>query len=243
MMSTTTGRDTTFGDWLRATLADGGRGPDQLARYLGLDRGRITRWLNGRERPTPEQCERLATGLGVPARTVLTRAGHRATPTIAAARPVEATAPPAPQSTNGPASPPPSTRSDAMSAPDDVATAKPATDEPAAPEEPAPPAPAAAPRRRRPSRPAARVARADQAAPPAASAPPAFPPAPAPERIAALRVLVDELDAMVAAYRQLQSEHERLRQECGRLTAENEHLQAQIERVRAALALDSAPRP
>src|SRR3712207_8511831 len=71
-------RDTTFGDWLRAALREAGSNPAQLARHLGVTTVRLTAWMDGRERPTSEQCDRIASALGVPSRTVRAKAGLRA---------------------------------------------------------------------------------------------------------------------------------------------------------------------
>lgn len=248
-----------FGDWLRTTLDDVGRTPAQLARHLGVERAQVTAWLNGRARPTADQCGRLATALGVSTRAALSWAGYRGAladePRAASAIAAPATSPRARRSSGAPppgggATTAPIARSEPMPVSDEgpVASAVPlplagAFAEPPgvvvaaggdAPAATTPPAAGELPdpaRRRRSARPTVRPAPAVVVA-----TPPPPPAPPSPERLASLRALADDLETLATAYAHLQAEVTRLR-------AENDDLRAVIARARAVLDEDAAPLP
>jgi hypothetical protein len=248
--------DRTFGDWLSAQLKEAGGNRGQLARYLGPDGRLLSSWLAGRERPSAEACERIAAALGLPTRTVLTKAGLR--PERAAA--ASATATVAPDAPEIEAATPRS--DDAMSPNGDAALPLPLLDRVAdgvtdAAAEPDAPAPAAAeaevarrpPRRRRTRRPPAIADGAGDQSPaaPATDPSPTRPSSPQPssmlEQIGALRALADDLERAARDQQGLREEIERLREERDRLAEANRRLQQQIDHVRAALFPDDAQRP
>jgi transcriptional regulator with XRE-family HTH domain len=252
--------DRTFGDWLGAQLKEAGGNRAQLARYLGPDGRLLAGWLAGRERPTAEACERIAAALGLPTRTVLTKAGlrpERAVATIAASESAAVAPPPdargaTPRSEN------------AMSPAGDAALPLPLLDggdggngvggvadnpDPASAASTGAEVVRRTPRRRRTRRPPAVAGEADEQpsiATPIAELSPTVPAPPRPspmlERIAALRALADDLERAARDQQRLSEENEQLRQERDRLAEANRRLQAQIDHVRAALFPDDARR-
>ena len=48
-----------------------------LARHMGVGTGRLSEWMTGRRRPSPESCLRLADALNADPDDVLALAGHR----------------------------------------------------------------------------------------------------------------------------------------------------------------------
>ena len=255
-------RDTTFGDWLRAALREAGSNPAQLARHLGVTTVRLTAWMDGRERPTSEQCDRIASALGVPSRTVRAKAGLRAArveapttappaePTIDTATPGSAAMSPTdgrPAATNrtdditalppdepGPEAAAPPVAAESPPAEPPPTELSPAESPPAAPSPAEVTAAGPEPAGQTPPRaPRRRRAAPSSAARAAVEAPP--PPLLDPERIAGLRALAEELEQATRTHEELRAENERLRQECERLTEEKQRLHEQIDRVRAAV--------
>lgn len=64
-----------FAPWLKQRMDERGLGVNQLAEYTGIYGSAISRWLNGRSRPDPDNCVRLAEFFGRPQREVLQVAG------------------------------------------------------------------------------------------------------------------------------------------------------------------------
>jgi transcriptional regulator with XRE-family HTH domain len=243
--------DRTFGDWLSAQLKEAGGNRGQLARYLGPDGRLVSSWLAGRERPSAEACERIAAALGLPTRTVLTKAGLRPERAV-----VAATATLAPDTPEIEAATPRS--DDAMSPNGDAALSLPLLDGvTAAAPEPDPPAADAdvaevarrPPRRRRTRRPPAIADEIGEQSPvaPSTDPPPSRSSSPQPssmlEQIGVLRALADDLERAARDQQELREEVARLREERDRLAEANRRLQQQIDHVRAALFPDDARRP
>jgi transcriptional regulator with XRE-family HTH domain len=66
--------------WLRRQLARRDWTAADLARRLDVPSARVSEWLNGKRRPNPQTCLRLADALGADPDTVLAIAGHRIAP-------------------------------------------------------------------------------------------------------------------------------------------------------------------
>ena len=64
-----------------------GRLPSQLAKDLGVSHPTVSRWLSGKDVPSPSSCRKLAEYSGVPLEKVFSLAGHL--PSIARTAPVE----------------------------------------------------------------------------------------------------------------------------------------------------------
>lgn len=70
---TTTG----FSDWVQDRAAEKGATSDaEIARLLGLVQSTVSRWARGSEPTGTATLRKIATGLGVPMREVLMRAGY-----------------------------------------------------------------------------------------------------------------------------------------------------------------------
>lgn len=65
-----------FGTWLKEVLAQRGRSQSQLARQIGANPSAVSKWVNGKQRPRPEQCARIAEVLGLSTEWVMEAAGH-----------------------------------------------------------------------------------------------------------------------------------------------------------------------
>jgi transcriptional regulator with XRE-family HTH domain len=50
--------------------------PSQLATDLGVSHATVSRWLSGKDTPSPQSCRSLATYSGMPVEKVLSIAGH-----------------------------------------------------------------------------------------------------------------------------------------------------------------------
>jgi len=50
--------------------------PSQMAAELGISHATVSRWLSGKDIPSPKSCRRLAEYTGVPLSRVLSIAGH-----------------------------------------------------------------------------------------------------------------------------------------------------------------------
>ena len=224
---TTREQDLAFGDWLRTSLRQIGSNPPQLARHLGVRTTLVSAWLSGREAPTAEQCERIGSVLGVPARLVRRRAG------LWTLRVAETT-------DGGDEAPsmPDEERSDVVVTEDEALPQADEALEAATTETPAAAVqvemPAAPPVEEQPARPARRrrTTPARQAVAPEPQRPTTLLD---PARPVGLRALADELEAAEQAHQAVQAEVERLRGECARLEEENRRLQEQFDRVRAVV--------
>lgn len=50
--------------------------PSQLAADLGVSHATVSRWLSGKDKPSPRSCQSLATYAGIPVEKVLAIVGH-----------------------------------------------------------------------------------------------------------------------------------------------------------------------
>jgi transcriptional regulator with XRE-family HTH domain len=69
-----------FTRWLREQLAAAGISQREASRRAGLSDSAVNDYLNGRRRPLPEACRKLAHTFGVAEDVVLALAGHRSIP-------------------------------------------------------------------------------------------------------------------------------------------------------------------
>jgi len=65
-----------LGAWLKAELLRRHWSQKRLADAVGTTPGRMSEWINGKVRPEPESCEKLAAALNADPEVVLRRAGH-----------------------------------------------------------------------------------------------------------------------------------------------------------------------
>ena len=66
-----------FSEWLRNWLEEEFMSQSELARQIGAYPSLVSKWVNGVQRPRPEQCRLIAEALGLPLDYVLAHAGHR----------------------------------------------------------------------------------------------------------------------------------------------------------------------
>ncbi|MDP9469877.1 MAG: helix-turn-helix domain-containing protein [Chloroflexota bacterium] len=66
-----------FSEWLRIYLREEFISQSELARRIGAYPSLVSKWVNGVQRPRPEQCRLIAEALGLPLDQVLAEAGHR----------------------------------------------------------------------------------------------------------------------------------------------------------------------
>jgi transcriptional regulator with XRE-family HTH domain len=69
--------DEDIGSWIRRQMVRREWSAADLSRRMGASSGRISEWMSGKRRPSPESCLRLADAFGVDPDVVLTLAGHR----------------------------------------------------------------------------------------------------------------------------------------------------------------------
>ena len=65
-----------FASFLEELLRRRKRKPSQMAADLGISHATVSRWLSGKDIPSPLSCHRLAEYSGVPAEKVLSIVGH-----------------------------------------------------------------------------------------------------------------------------------------------------------------------
>ncbi len=65
-----------FADWLSQALGRSQLSPRQAAELIGVREATIRRWLAGRGRPAPSNCQAIADAFGAPVNLVLELAGH-----------------------------------------------------------------------------------------------------------------------------------------------------------------------
>lgn len=65
-----------FAAWLRGELRTRGWYQSTLATKTGISIYTIRKWVGGQRTPDPENCQRIADGLGISAETVMRAAGH-----------------------------------------------------------------------------------------------------------------------------------------------------------------------
>ncbi|MDP9354733.1 MAG: helix-turn-helix domain-containing protein [Chloroflexota bacterium] len=66
-----------FSAWLRSYLEEEDMSQSELAREIGAYPSLVSKWVNGVQRPRPEQCRLIAEALSLPLDEVLAYAGHR----------------------------------------------------------------------------------------------------------------------------------------------------------------------
>jgi transcriptional regulator with XRE-family HTH domain len=65
-----------FASFLEELLRRRKRKPSQMAADLGISHATVSRWLSGKDIPSPRSCDRLAEYSGVPAEKILNIVGH-----------------------------------------------------------------------------------------------------------------------------------------------------------------------
>lgn len=67
--------DNDFLEWLNAVMQERGIGVTELGRRIGVSHSAVSQILSGKNNPSPEFCNGLATALAVPPEDVFRRAG------------------------------------------------------------------------------------------------------------------------------------------------------------------------
>jgi len=62
--------------FLQEVMRKSKRKPGQMAAELGISHATVSRWLSGKDIPSPRSCHRLAEYSGVPAEKILNIVGH-----------------------------------------------------------------------------------------------------------------------------------------------------------------------
>jgi len=62
--------------FLKAVMKRKSRRPSQMAADLGISHATVSRWLSGKDIPSPKSCRKLAVYSGIPLAKVLSFAGH-----------------------------------------------------------------------------------------------------------------------------------------------------------------------
>lgn len=61
---------------LRETISREGKKPGQLAAGVGVSHVTLSRWLSGKDRPSPRSCQKIATYTGMSLERILAASGH-----------------------------------------------------------------------------------------------------------------------------------------------------------------------
>jgi len=68
--------DDHIGKFLEELMQRRHRLPSQLAADLGVSHATVSRWLSGKDKPSPQSCRSLAMYAGIPVEKVLAIVGH-----------------------------------------------------------------------------------------------------------------------------------------------------------------------